>query len=229
MAEVSLDGHWLTVNRRLCEITGYEPEELRQMTFADVTHPDDLDRDLLQAKALLRGDIPSYSMNKRYLRKDGSQIWVRLTGSLKRGERGEPEYFIASVDDISEQIRTKEELDRSESVFRTVVNAIPQLTWMARPDGHIYWYNDRWREYTGIKTGEVEEGGWQSVHHPEFLQKVIDRWKQSLEAGSPFEMEFPMRGADGRFRWFLTRVLPVRNAAGQVSLWVGTNTLIDEQ
>ena len=110
-AQVGIDGRWLRVNRRLCEIVGYTQEELLGMTFADVTHPDDLDADLEKAQQLLAGEIPTYSMEKRYIRKDGSVVWTNLTGSLVRGAVGEPRYFISVVEDISERKRIEEERD----------------------------------------------------------------------------------------------------------------------
>src|SRR4028119_373210 len=82
-----------------------------QMTFSDITHPDDLEADLVQVRAMLRGDNEPYTMEKRYVRKDGSPVWVNLTVSLVREASGEPRYFIAMVEDISERKRIEEERD----------------------------------------------------------------------------------------------------------------------
>ncbi len=112
--------------------------------------------------------------------------------------------------------------------FRALADLMPQLAWMAHPDGHIFWYNQRWYEYTGSTAEEMEGWGWQSVHHPDELPGVLTRWKASINTGSPFDMEFPLRGADGLFRWFLTRVTPVRDAKGKIIRWFGTNTDVDE-
>jgi PAS domain S-box-containing protein len=108
IAHLSPDGGWIRVNDRLCEIVGYPEEELLQKTFQDITHPDDLDADLLQAGQLLVGDISTYSMEKRYVRKDGSVVWTNLTGSLVKGPTGEPSYFISVLEDISERKRAEE-------------------------------------------------------------------------------------------------------------------------
>lgn len=116
----------------------------------------------------------------------------------------------------------------SDGLFRALVDAIPQLAWMAEGDGHIFWYNRRWYEYTGATPEQMEGWGWQSVHHSDSLSCVLERWKTSIATGEPFEMEFPLRGAEGRFRWFLTRVTPVRDATGAVVKWYGTNTDIEE-
>lgn len=125
--------------------------------------------------------------------------------------------------------RVQQALRDSEADFRTLANTIPQLAWMAHPDGNIFWYNQRWFEYTGTTLEDMQGWGWQSVHDPEVLPQVTERWKASLESGSPFEMEFPLRGSDGVLRTFLTRVAPILDADGQVLRWFGTNTDIDEQ
>ncbi|MBC7833747.1 MAG: response regulator [Phycisphaerales bacterium] len=100
---------------------------------------------------------------------------------------------------------------------------------MADANGWIYWYNRRWYEYTGKTPDEMEGWGWQSVHDPETLPKVLGKWKDSLATGEPFDMTFPLRGADGVFRPFLTRVLPLKDDGGRVIHWFGTNTDVTEQ
>ncbi len=110
-AQVGIDGRWLRVNRRLGEIVGYEPEELLETTFQEITHPEDLEGDLAQLRRLLADELQTYTMEKRYLRKDGSLVWVNLTVSLVRDALGEPAYFIAVVEDISARKQTEEERD----------------------------------------------------------------------------------------------------------------------
>jgi PAS domain S-box-containing protein len=110
-AQVGVDGRWLRVNRRLGEIVGYEPEELLQTTFQEITHPDDLERDLAHLRHLLADELRTYTTEKRYLRRDGSIVWVNLTVSLVRDAAGEPAYFIAAVEDISERKKAQEERD----------------------------------------------------------------------------------------------------------------------
>ena len=110
-AQVGVDGRWLRVNRRLGEIVGYEPDELLTVSFQDITHPDDLEGDLAQVSRLLADELQTYTMEKRYVRKDGSDVWVNLTVSLVRASSGEPAYFIAVVEDINERKKTEEERD----------------------------------------------------------------------------------------------------------------------
>lgn len=116
----------------------------------------------------------------------------------------------------------------SHAQFRALANSIPNLAWMAHPDGWIFWYNRRWYEYTGTTPEEMAGWGWQSVHDPEVLPEMLDRWTAALANGVFFEMIFPLKGADGVFRPFLTRVDPLRED-GKIVGWFGTNTEVTEQ
>ena len=113
--------------------------------------------------------------------------------------------------------------------FLALAENLPQLAWIADADGSIFWYNRRWYEYTGTTAADMVGWGWQAVHDPEVLPAVLVRWKDSLASGQPFDMVFPLKGADGSFRPFLTRVQPIRDASGRVARWFGTNTDIGSQ
>lgn len=130
--------------------------------------------------------------------------------------------------DASERRRAEAAVRESEGKLRLLADTIPQLAWMARPDGHIFWYNRRWYEYTGTTPVQMEGWGWQSVHDPAVLPKVLEQWKGSLASGEPFEMVFPLKGTDDKFHPFLTRVNPLRDDEGRVLHWFGTNTDISE-
>lgn len=119
------------------------------------------------------------------------------------------------------------ELDAA--LVRSLFDAMPQLGWTARPDGYIDFYNRGWYEYTGTTFEEMQGWGWEKVHDPEMLPKVVERWRYSIETGTPFEMEFPLRRHDGVFRWFLTRVNPLRDADGTIVRWVGINTDVEDR
>lgn len=119
--------------------------------------------------------------------------------------------------------------DGSAAQWRDFADMLPALAWIALSDGYIVWYNKRWHDYCGTTPAEMEGWGWQSVHDPEVLPDVVARWSASIASGEPFEMTFPLRGADGKYRPFLTRIVPVRDTAGQIVRWFGTNTEITEQ
>ncbi|MEJ7671401.1 MAG: PAS domain-containing protein [Chitinophagaceae bacterium] len=100
---------------------------------------------------------------------------------------------------------------------------------MANPDGWIYWYNQRWYDYTDTTLEEMQGWGWEKVHHPDHIKRVIEYVKVAWQNDEPYEMTFPLRRYDGVYRWFLTRVYPVKNNEGKVIQWIGTNTDIDDQ
>ena len=113
----------------------------------------------------------------------------------------------------------------AEQSFRETADGLPLLCWMAQPDGHIFWYNRQWYEFTGTAPADMEGWGWRSVHDPETLPEVERRWRASLEAGVTFEMVFPLRSADGRFVPHLTRANPIKDPrTGRIVRWFGTNT-----
>lgn len=116
----------------------------------------------------------------------------------------------------------------AEEGLQQFIDNLPTLAWTARPDGFIDNYNRRWYEYTGTTYEDMQGWGWESVHDPEALADVRERWQRSLGNGEPFEMEFTLKGADGQHRWFLTRVVPMRDTQGTIVRWFGTNTNIDE-
>jgi PAS domain S-box-containing protein len=132
------------------------------------------------------------------------------------------------VTEVTERRVMEVAIRESERQLRQLVENLPELAWSARADGYIDFYNRRWYEYTGTTFAEVEGWGWQAVHSPELVDQVVENWTRSLETGAPFEMEFPLRGADGTFRWFLTRVSPLRNGDARIARWFGTSTDIDD-
>ena len=126
-------------------------------------------------------------------------------------------------------VQVLNEAQNSEQQLRSLVENLPQLAWSARPDGYIDYYNQRWYEYTGTTFDQVKGDGWGISHDPEMLAQVAATYGESLKRGAPFEMEFPLRGVGGTFRWFLTRVMPLRGPDGRIVRWFGTNTDIDDR
>ena len=166
-----------------------------------------------------------------YLLRIHDRSWrnILARGVPVRGSNGEVREYIGVCIDITARKQAEAALQESEQRFRTMADAIPQLAWIAKADGWIFWYNQRWYEYTGTTPDQMKGWGWQSVHDPQMLQSVVERWKASIETGEPFNMTFPLRGADGVFRPFLTRVMPLKDEQGAVLQWFGTNTDISEQ
>jgi len=124
--------------------------------------------------------------------------------------------------------RAEQALREGEERFRTLANSISQLAWTADEKGCIFWYNDRWFEYTGTTLDEMAGWGWQKVHHPDHVKRVVAKITRCLQTGEIWEDTFPLRGRDGNYRLFLSRAVPIRDPQGKVLRWFGTNTDISE-
>ena len=125
--------------------------------------------------------------------------------------------------------RAVQDLHESEDRFRALADNIAQLAWMTDASGGIFWYNQRWFDYTGTTLEEMQGWGWQQVHHPEHVDRVVAKFRRCIETGEPWEDTFPLRGTDGSYRWFLSRAVPIRDAQGNVLRWCGTNTDITDR
>jgi PAS domain S-box-containing protein len=146
------------------------------------------------------------------------------------GDHDEVAVLTKAFNEMLTEIQKRDSaLQESERQFRTLADSIPQLAWMAEPNGDLFWYNHRWYEFTGTTPEQMIGSGWQSVHDPEKLPEVISKWRKSIATGEPFEMIFPLRGTDGGYRQFLTLAMPVRDAQNNIVRWFGTNTDITEQ
>jgi PAS domain S-box-containing protein len=152
-----------------------------------------------------------------------------ISSSIELVEIDGENYALSTLVNITERKSAEEALKQSEEQLRAIANSIPQLAWMASPDGSVSWCNQRWYDYTGTTREQMEGWGWSSVYDPRMLQKVLDAWKTALIDGNPIELETPIRGADGSFRWFLNRTIPVKDSAGRVVRWFGSGTDIEEQ
>ncbi len=148
--------------------------------------------------------------------------------SVNRLRQGAIDCICVVVTDLT-QTKARELLAESERQFRTLAETIPNLAWMADEAGNIFWYNRRWYDYTGATFEDMQGWGWQKVHDPAVLPNVLSQWTRSIATGEPFQMVFPLKGADAEFRDFLTRVEPIKDNKGSVVRWFGTNTDITDQ
>ncbi len=127
VAMVAPDGRWLRANRRLCDFLGYSLEALQRTTFQAITHPDDLGTDLALVEQVLRGEIDTYAMEKRYRRKDGGIAWAMLTTSLVRDDLGRPDHFVSVIEDIGDRKNAEEAVRQSRNQLRTITDNLPAL------------------------------------------------------------------------------------------------------
>jgi PAS domain S-box-containing protein len=156
------------------------------------------------------------------------ELYASYNGSPIYDDDGKIALSFVTIQDITERRQAEREVRESEERFRTLANSIPQLAWMARADGFILWYNQRWHDYTGTTQAQMAGWGWQNVHDPAVLPSVLTRWRDAIGLAQPFEMEFPLRGADGTFRNFLARGQPMKDSEGRLVQWFGTCTDIDQ-
>ncbi|MEO5998191.1 MAG: PAS domain-containing protein, partial [Chitinophagaceae bacterium] len=133
------------------------------------------------------------------------------------------------VTEVGEQVNAKKQIEESENRFRIFADSIQNLAWIANGDGMIFWYNQRWYDYTGTTLEEMQGSGWQKVHHPNNIEKVIEFQKEAWKKGEAFELTFQLRRADGEYHWFLTCAYPVKDINGNIERWIGTNTDITQQ
>jgi two-component system sensor histidine kinase/response regulator len=211
IAQVAPDGRWLRVNRRLCEIVGYAQEELLARTFRDVTHPEDLQTGLERARWLVEGKIHTYSMEKRYVRRNGSVVWILLTASLVRREDGSPDYFIAVVEDIDARKRAEARLALWAEAFEhahfgLVITDVHSETLVAA--------NPAYAEARGYRVDELVGQPWTLVY-PLDVQADVRRKLLALDVttNTVFETEHITR--DGRRFPVLIDVTVVCNDDGE--------------
>jgi len=152
-----------------------------------------------------------------------------LSLAIRREMRLRSELLNQAITLSKEQVTTELASRKNEEYFLTLANNISQLAWMADAQGSIFWYNQRWFDYTGTTLEEMFGWGWQKVHHPDHVQRVVDKIKHSFDTGKDWEDTFPLRGADGHYRWFLSRAIAIRNENGVLLRWFGTNTDVTDR
>jgi PAS domain S-box-containing protein len=142
---------------------------------------------------------------------------------------GVHEGAICTFVDITARKAAAAELARSEAEFRTFAQAMPNHVWASPPDGQLDWFNQRVYDYSGHPAGSLHGTGWTQMVHPEDLGRAAERWSTSLQSGETYKTEFRLRRSDGSYRWHLARAIPIYDADGKISRWIGTNTDIDDE
>ena len=230
MAQAGLDGHWTRVNQRFCDIVGYSSEELRALSFQDITHPDDLKTDLDYVRQVLAGEIQEYSMEKRYLRKNHSPVWVNLTVGLVRDQAGAPKYFVSVIEDITERKQAEEAVRESEKYYRGAITAAGLVPYVIDYDTKRFTFmGQNILKMTGYPAEEMT---------PAILKEIV---QESVVTGSdytdlPVEEarrrflagELPHWGLDSRIRtrtgedrWINDVSVSLRNEHGRVTSAIG--------
>ncbi|MGH9502430.1 MAG: PAS domain-containing sensor histidine kinase [Terriglobales bacterium] len=210
------------------ELYGWSSSEVMGRPIMEITVSSDTEQQAKECMADLNAG-KSWAGEFQVLCKDGKYLTALVSLSPMLDESGNNAGIIGVSQDLRSHKQAEDALRSSERQFHALADLLPELCWMAHGDGHIFWYNQTWYDYTGTTAEQMQGWGWQAVHDPSVLPAVLERWEASLRTGQDFEMEFPLRGVDGVFRWFLTRIKAVRNGDGKVVRWFGTNANIHEQ
>jgi PAS domain S-box-containing protein len=178
----------------------------------------------------LSGEALSFKGKHFLLNRRGApeDVWMNLDYSPIKGDDGTPAGVLAIVVETTAWVFAERAQRESESRFRTLADNMAQFAWMADETGSLFWYNKRWFDYTGTTLDEMKGWGWRKVHHPDHVDRVVEKISRCFETGEFWEDTFPLRGRDGAYRWFLSRAMPIRDESGKVVRWFGTNTDITE-
>ncbi|WP_374370342.1 PAS domain S-box protein [Dongia sp.] len=224
-------GTFIRVNRRFGDITGYTPEELAGRNFADITHPDDVDLDERQGNELIAGTRGPYTMEKRYLKKGGGLVWVRMTVTLARSKSGAPQRLIGVIEDISDVIRTEQALKRSEARLQEAQKIAHLGAWeIDHSDGTRVWSDEIFSILELDRTSQTNFYlAFENAIHPDDREKVARVYAKSLADHTPFDMDYRIVMPDGRQKYVEVHGRTFYDSDGKAARSVGTVQDITEQ
>jgi PAS domain S-box-containing protein len=224
-----LNGTITSWNQSAERLFGYTAAETVGKPIAILIPPDRLDEEPAILSRLRRGErVDHFETIRR--RKDGSLLDISLTISPVRDAQGNIIGASKIARDITERKRIQNALLASEASFRQLADAMPQIVWTAGPDGRLDYYNDRWYQFTSQARGPLRHDHRRSMFHPDDLGPCREAWSAAVGSGNPFNSEYRLWDAhDRRWRWFIGRALPVRDAGGTIVKWFGSSTDIDDQ
>jgi PAS domain S-box-containing protein len=224
----TLDGTICTWNKGAEQMFGYKAEEVVGKSVLILIPPDRVSEEARILERLRRGEsVNHYETVRR--RKDGTLIDISLTVSPIRDAKGSITGASKIARDITGRKLAEAALQASESRFRQLADAMPQMVWTARPDGYADYLNRRWYDYTGVAEGMTGDESWTPFLHPDDLPRCREIWGKSLATGQPYQIEYRIRNRTGEYRWHLGRALATRNEAGEIVRWYGSFTDIHEQ
>ena len=228
MALVGIDGQWLQVNAALCALVGYTKEELLATTFQAITHPNDLDADLAFVRQMLDGEVRTYQMEKRYFHKQGHVVWILLSVSLVRDPSGQPLYFIAQIQDITERKHLQEQMGERERLFQAVLDNCPTMIFLKDTEGRYLLANRRFEHMFHLDrksiVGKTDDELFFAPQAAAF--QANDR--KVLQTGAPMEFEERALHADGLHTSIVFK-FPLRTNDGTLRGIGGITTDITER
>ncbi len=223
-----LNGIIETWNPGAERLFGYTPQEAIGQPVTMLMPPDRVNEEPGILDRIRHGKHIDHYESVRQ-RKDGTLLDVSLTISPISDAHGEIVGASKIARDITERKHAELALRESDERFRMVADNMSQLAWTCDQLGNVTWYNQRWLDYTGLTFKEMQGWDWSKVQHPDHLDRVVQGVRRSRDSGEIWEDTFPLRGKDGKYRWFLSCAIPIRAAGGEVVQWFGTNTDITEQ
>jgi PAS domain S-box-containing protein len=227
LATVRPDGCIEAINRQWRDFLGLSLEEIRAGGWEVALHPDDHDRYVAEWRSALESGLPLES-EARIRRADGEYRWLLIRVVPLRDRQGHIVRWYGTSTDIEDRKRAEEKVRQADNERRTAIDRIPALVWGSLPDGSSDFNNERWLEYTGLSAEEARDWGYKAVIHPEDYQRLVAKWAERFATGVPIEDEARLRRADGQYRWFLHRAVPLRNERGSIVRWYGTSTDIED-
>ncbi|MBC7382875.1 MAG: PAS domain S-box protein [Bacteroidia bacterium] len=223
----STDGNLTYISNQWEEFYGNLVSNSLGIGWTRYVHPDDIENaGMLWRQSLQNGT--NYETEFRVQHKKGLYHWILVRALPIRDQNDKIIAWYGSNTDIQDKKLAEEALRESEVRFRTMAENISQLAWMTDETGWIFWYNERWFDYTGTTMKQMEDWGWERLHHPQYLKAVKDKFLKAIEIGEAWEDTFPLLGKDGKYRWFLSRAIPIKGKDDKVLRWFGTNTDITE-
>ena len=225
----NLDATITSWNKSAERLFGYTASETIGQPVTILIPPDRLDEEPQILDRLKRGERVDHFETVRKT-KDGRLIDISLTISPVKDRRGNIIGASKIARDVTERRRMEEALRASQASFRQLADSMPHMVWTARPDGYLDYYNERWYEFTGFSREDSSGNIWERIVHPDDLQRVGQAWGEALKSGNPYTIECRLWDqTEKRWRWFLGRALPIRDAQGNVAKWFGSSTDIDDQ
>jgi PAS domain S-box-containing protein len=226
---VDNDGRCTFVNGRWTALTGQAANDAFGAGYRNVIDSGDLERVEAPWRMANRARHEFSTELRFYDAHTQRHRWHLIRSSALGDASGRVEAWLVTATDIDDQRRALDEARAAQLEFRRIAEAIPQIVWTARPNGMIDWANANWYAYSGLTTAASLDVAWRTVSHPDDRAEILSRWRDAVANGQPVEMEFRLLRKDGAYRWFLTRVVPVRDNAGTLVRWYGTSTDIDER
>lgn len=223
ISHTDIDGRILRTNPKFCQIVGYEASELLSMRFQDITHAGDLLLELSLQQKLLKLEQTSYHMEKRYIRCDGTLVWIKLSASVICDSNGKPIELIKVIEDISDRKNAELALRRSEERYRSLVAATSQIVCISDENGNLT-HMFAGRGYRVKDIEGLQRVGWVERIHPEDLPQVQQAWQSAHCNKSFYEIEHRLMDADGNYRYMQTRAVPVFSEDGNVREWISAIT-----